>query len=569
MSSGHLLFLDKPIRTPINCMKIKTSIHASLPTVFVALSFPLRRLVSRTPLCLVASAAALLLFNAPIAHAQTFVPTSGTAAWNLDANWSPATIPNAVGASVVFDTPTAARTITVDSGATGFTIGSLTFNNNSAFANALQVGTAGSNLILDNGGAGVTLTFDGTGASLANQAVSTAMVFNDNVTGVVNYVANSTANIATQGAFNWTGSVSGGTGGFTKTAPGGMTFGTANKQYTGPTLFDTDSGRIRISINGRPSATSSVTVKSGAMLELISDGTYSFGSGPLNLNGIGNPANPGVIRPDRVANVGGRVLTISNPVVLQSDSLLHSQTIASGSNPNAITTGSITLPNIVSGPGNLAFTAPFHNQELGTLVLSGANTYEGGTLVRGGTVVVGGSASASLGTGDVTVESSHAVFAGASAKLTIQTGVLNAIADTATLSLAGGNVAGSADDGFAELQSGIDEFVGSLVLAGVAQGPGTYGSSSSPATVQDDEFFAGTGIVTVLPSLTITLAAPNVILSWPTSATGFTLQELAAFPSTLPPYTWTDVSTLVVISGANNTVTVPASSGNNFFRLKK
>ena len=79
------------------------------------------------------------------------------------------------------------------------------------------------------------------------------------------------------------------------------------------------------------------------------------------------------------------------------------------------------------------------------------------------------------------------------ARLQILAGVSNAIADTATLSLAGGNA------GRVDLVLGINEIVGGLVLNGSTQAFGTYGSTSSGATFQNDTFFSGTGIITVAP----------------------------------------------------------------------
>jgi len=105
--------------------------------------------------------------------------------------------------------------------------------------------------------------------------------------------------------------------------------------------------------------------------------------------------------------------------------------------------------------------------------------------------------------------------------------------------------------------------VGGLVLAGVAQAPGTYGSTLSPATFQNDEFFAGTGTVTVRPVLTITLNSPDVVVSWSTNSIGFQLQAVGALGDT-----WADDNTMVVVSGTNNTVTETAST-KKFFRLKK
>src|SRR4051794_6602047 len=111
-------------------------------------------------------AMSIMLTAVGLPAASIYQSTSGS--WNTATAWTPNGVPNAVGAAVQFDTPTAARTVTTDSGAAGFTVGSITFNENSAFANTLSTGTAGSNLKLDNAGAGVLLQFNGTGASLAN-----------------------------------------------------------------------------------------------------------------------------------------------------------------------------------------------------------------------------------------------------------------------------------------------------------------------------------------------------------------------------------------------------------------
>jgi autotransporter-associated beta strand protein len=114
----------------------------------------------------------------------------------------------------------------------------------------------------------------------------------------------------------------------------------------------------------------------------------------------------------------------------------------------------------------------------GTTVFSGANTYSGGTTVEAGTLTVSGTA-ATLGTGNVSVTGGV---------LDIASGVANAIADTATLSIT---------DGMANLGSGINELVAALTLGGMMQDPGTYGSSTSTAMFQLDQYFSGMGIITV------------------------------------------------------------------------
>ncbi|MDB6172243.1 MAG: hypothetical protein JWL59_1554 [Chthoniobacteraceae bacterium] len=87
----------------------------------------------------------------------------------------------------------------------------------------------------------------------------------------------------------------------------------------------------------------------------------------------------------------------------------------------------------------------------------------------------------------------------ASGKLDIQTGVLDAIDNFALLNLTGGDVVGTADGGSINLGDGVSEIVGRLMLGGVMQSTGTYSSSISNATFKNDEYFAGSGVVAVIP----------------------------------------------------------------------
>jgi autotransporter-associated beta strand protein len=152
---------------------------------------------------------------------------------------------------------------------------------------------------------------------------------------------------------------------------------------------------------------------------------------------------------------------------------------------NTVTQGIDFSGSAITGSGSLTQAGA------GTLILNAANTYSGGTTVSAGTLSAGGTAA--LGLGNVTVQGTTA-----GTSLAIQTGVGNAISDSAILSLAGGGTLGVPDQGYANLGSGVAEIVGSLLLGGVAQTQGlTYGSSSSNAAVQSDEFFAGAGAVSV------------------------------------------------------------------------
>jgi hypothetical protein len=65
------------------------------------------------------------------------------------------------------------------------------------------------------------------------------------------------------------------------------------------------------------------------------------------------------------------------------------------------------------------------------------------------------------------------------------------------------------------------------------------------------------------PQLTITASGRNVVLSWPTNATGFNLQSTTDLVSPL----WTTNLPAPVILNGQNTVSNPISGTQQFFRL--
>jgi fibronectin-binding autotransporter adhesin len=373
----------------------------------------------------------------------------------------------------------------------------MTFNLTSGNANTISTGTAGSNLKLDNGGGGVLLKFNGTGATLANTTISVPMVFDEDVTAEVNYASNSTTNITAQGAFNWTGSVTGGSGGFTKTGDYLMTMGTAGKAYQGTT--ELEGGRVRMSIAGRPTATPIFTIHAGAQLTPISAGSYQLGhaNGILYLSGSGPTTGPFAFFPGAIRQDTGIDVAITNTFIsLISNTLLHVQA-AAGTGSLANPTGSLTFTNAIHGPGKLTLTGPSSNIDQGTLILNGTNDYTGGTLVAGGILSAVGSP-ATFGRGDVTVNNTSSPSS--IARINIASGVSDALYNYGILSLLGGGTPGVADQNFAILGAGVDDIVGGLVLGGVPQlALGTYGATGSGANFVFDEYFSGTGVVRLVP----------------------------------------------------------------------
>jgi autotransporter-associated beta strand protein len=230
------------------------------------------------------------------------------------------------------------------------------------------------------------------------------------------------------------------------------------------------------------------------------NGTFTLSAGALNLNGTGLSATspignfPGAIRADQAGQ------TIPNAIVLQTD--------ASISVP--ATTATLALPGSISGPGRFEVGGLRGNPlTQGTITITGNNSYTGGTRVTQGTLIVSG-ANTGLGTGNVFVDGSTIADGGpgngvAAGRLTISNGVLNAIADAATLTLTGDDTSnGGGPDGFVggfvTLESGVNEVVGGLVLGTTPQIVGTattYGSTASNATVKDDRYFSGPGVVTL------------------------------------------------------------------------
>lgn len=114
----------------------------------------------------------------------------------------------------------------------------------------------------------------------------------------------------------------------------------------------------------------------------------------------------------------------------------------------------------------------------GTLELTVASTYTGPTTISAGTLKLG--ASGSLTSTNITVSGGATLQLNGSGSLPD---------DNTTLYLSGTN----------DLSSGVTEFIGVLFTNGVLAATGTWGSSLSGATYNDDTLFAGLGKLSVGP----------------------------------------------------------------------
>ena len=82
--------------------------------------------------------------------------------------------------------------------------------------------------------------------------------------------------------------------------------------------------------------------------------------------------------------------------------------------------------------------------------------------------------------------------------------------------------------------------------------------------------FSGTNSVSVAqtpgpPLLTATHSGSSVTVSWPYPSTGFVLQQ----NSNLNPTNWTTAGFTITTNAVSNSITIPASTGNLFLRLKQ
>jgi len=103
---------------------------------------------------------------------------------------------------------------------------------------------------------------------------------------------------------------------------------------------------------------------------------------------------------------------------------------------------------------------------------------------------------------------------------------------------------------------GANPHAGLILSSNILYGTARYGGSSSAGTVFS---------FSLPPQQTIIHSGANVILTWPTNATGFTLQATTNLASPV----WTTNSPAPVVLNGQNTVTNPISGTKQFYRLSQ
>ena len=401
----------------------------------------------------------------------------GTASFKAGLNWSDATAPSALNNYIV----------------SGLTLRTP--------ADAVSYSFAGSSLILTNAGTlRLMTTSTGKVTTLGTRLYLDGGVVCDGT------VATELAGVVTLNAgggtfdpqsFGFTVSAGiGGTGALTVGSSSGVVGGTltlsGNNTYTGGTVLNAGDILQLTSANSLGSSSASLTFSN----------TLSRGYGSVNLNGtnlaVGN-----------LTGGGGKIYNNASGTVV---TLTPGTGNATGGNFLGI------IADHVSGTGTLGV----NKVGTGTLTLSGANTYTAGTLVSGGTLV--------FGTGASGLSAGLQVESGAVCQLVSSFRIFN---NAPQVTLKSG----------AQLYLGpvVNHAIGKLVLNGIVQPTGTWGSSSSSAANQNDVFFTGTGVLTVTntlapPALLVTPGNAQVALSW-TNPTGATTYNVKRATVSGGPYT--------------------------------
>lgn len=455
----------------------------------------------RKSLSLAVAVGAAGVLASTAAHAATVGTwvAAGTANWSASASWQGGVIPNGQGDSALY--PTGSSVVTIQDIPAGVRIGTIKATTTS---NASWQFTPNFDIILDQDGPGplsASIINDIQGVTTGNPSIflnapQTAtpaftgrFILNDDL--LISSTSNSTRS---NGAIQVKGIIAGNGNiryeNISNNPAAGQIALTNGGQYGGNTTLAKGALTFTRGDAFTPSPGNSVIIGSA-------------GGGDATLLAIGNGVTGNENQWVAAAGSGGKLIfgagTGAGAVTIKASSRTSAFTLNGDlnfSNPN--TGNTLTIGDPINGAGKLI------KIDGGPMRMTDSNAYAGGTLVQGGSLAIGHAdafnngfgnypaTDGSFGTGDVTVAST-AVRAEIEAGLA----AINTISDIATVSLAGGGAAGSADNGYMLLGAGVNETVGALMLGGAFQPIGTYGSTASSATFKNDEFFSGPGVLNV------------------------------------------------------------------------
>jgi len=319
-----------------------------------------------------------------------------------------------------------------------------------------------------------------------------------------------TYNISSSGANNI-----GGSGGLTKSGTSTLTLAGGANTYTGPTIINAGTVSVGALANG------------GSPSDI---GASSSAAGSLVLNGGGLLYNGGAASIDRLFTLGtgGGTLNASGSgaLVLNNAGALG----LSGTGARVLTlTGSSLDDNLLAASiGDSGGATALAKSGGGKWVLTGNNTYSGGTTISGGgTLQVGnGGVGGSLGSGNVTVGGSSLVF---NRTGTVTNGVISGTGSVTvqgggTVVLPGNNTyTGGTTVNGSTLQVGVGGATGSLNNGSGIVNNGTLVFDSTSDFPQSG-VISGTGNLVKRGSGLLKLIGANTFNGWTLIESGATLQ---------------------------------------------
>ncbi|HEY1377957.1 MAG TPA: autotransporter-associated beta strand repeat-containing protein, partial [Gemmataceae bacterium] len=346
---------------------------------------------------------------------------------------------------------------------------------------------------------------------------------------------------------------------------GALQFSAANTTDYSPRFRTVSNQAYRLDTNGQAVTLASALTSPGGSLTKLGAGTLTLTAantytGPTSISGgvlsVGVLANGGTASPigqssSAVANLAfanGGILRYTGPTV----AIDRGFTLNAGGGGFDVTQAATTLTLSGSGVG----TGGFVKAGAGTLILTGANSFIGGTAINAGTLQVGaGGASGALGSGNVT-DNGSLVF-----NLTSSAAVSGAISGS------GGVV--QAGPGTLTL-TGTNTYTGGTTInAGILQvGPGALGSGpvadnttlafSFSSSATQSNVISGPGGVSKLGFGALTLTGTNTYTG-PTAVSAGSL--IAGSPSAFGVNSAVTLSPGTTLSVNGNNIAIGSLAG--------
>ena len=351
--------------------------------------------------------------------------------WSTASNWQGNAVPSNAsplefngsgGASTNDSALTGIAGITFNSGAGSYTLdgtalnitGGITNNSSTTQTVAIALTMAGAQT-LNAGAANLTISgsLDNAGNTLTTSGSNTVAI-SGNISGAGGLTKNGAGSLVLSGANTYTGATVISVGNLSITGSGSLGTGgiyAANISNNGTFTLNTTAAQT---LSGVVSGSGALVKANTNTLTLSGSNTYSgpttINAGTLNINNSGSGGTSSAIGTGTLTIAGGTIdNTSSNTVTLSTNNTQNwngdftftgtrdlnlgtGSVTMSASRAITVSAGNLTVGGIIGGP-SLGLT----KNGLGTLILSGSNTYTGATTINAGTLQIGaGSTTGSL-----------------------------------------------------------------------------------------------------------------------------------------------------------------------------